>query len=136
MNLIGTMNLYVGLSVAQPVDAIASWKDPNGGEGGGNIIHITNTAPVIVIPAIGSGNGLRRMTDLNLRALAANYSAVTVTIYQSADGINLFEVMSGLLKPADILTYDHQAGFKLTAQALLGNAMADIYQQINPQLLL
>lgn len=135
MNLISLNNLYVQLSAAMPVDVAASWTGSGDEGAGGDLIHITSTTARIVIPAPGSGYR-RRMTDLNIRALASNSTEVTATIYQGSSTSDLYEIMSALLKPGDIFTYDHQSGFRVTAQALFGNAMVDIYREIAPQLLI
>jgi hypothetical protein len=135
MNLISSNNLFIKLDVAYPVDVITSYMTPDTGGASGDAIHITTTTATVIIPAPGSGFR-RRMTDLNVRALASNPGAVTATLYQGVDTTNLFEVFSAQLLPADVMTYDHQAGFRVIAQALLGNALTNIYTQINPQLLI
>lgn len=135
MNLFSSNALVVTLDSAQSVDIVASYSD-GGGDFAGNNIHVTSTTTTVVVPAPGTGQR-RRLTDLNIRALITNTTPVTPYLkVGDPSGSDFYHVMSGLLKPGDVLTYDHQRGWSVVAQALLGNALADIYTQLNPQLMI
>jgi hypothetical protein len=134
MIILGVNYLTVTLSSALSADIIASFKDSGDAVKGQNTKIVASSAATTVVSTPNAG-GVRRLTDLNIRALAANSGNVTATVKQT-DGTTEWEVFSATLSPGDALTFDHQKGWDVASPSLLGSNGLNAIRQLYPNILI